>query len=204
MKHVAIIGAGGINSWVVKNLNDLLQVFDKRETMYIKIFDNDIVEEKNLLRQNQNFEVTDLMQSKAEALSKRYNFVFENIFITKENIEILKPFDDIILGVDNNKVRKLIYEYALENNKYVLDLRAQGTQIAFFLPHNRPMEYWNTKLFSNKELMERKGSCQLQNDITNDNIQNGNKIIATIGVYGIYLKHLRGEEVSTHEWQWLY
>lgn len=210
MRTIAFIGAGGINSWALQELMDTIKIFDKNNDFYIKIFDQDFVEEKNILRQNQNFTPEDLMENKAKVLGKRFGFDYEKVYITKDNISKLEKFEDIIIGVDNNKTRQLIYEYAILNKKYLLDMRAQGTQIAFnVIEHSakhppKPIEYWNEKYFGNKTIMERKGSCQLDTDIQNDNIQNGNKIIAKIGVLGIYLKHIRGEELATTEWKWMY
>ena len=205
MKKIAIIGCGGINSWFIQHLKEITKLFDKDELIYIKLFDNDIVEEKNLLRSNQNFKVEDLMQEKAKVLGDRYKVDYEVTLITKENLEQLNNFDDIILGVDNNKTRQLIYEYALSKSKYLLDLRAQGTQIAFYiLDLKKDMDYYNKEMFSNKEVLERKGSCQLSADVKNDHIENGNKIISFMGAYGIYLKRLRDEKTTTNDWRFVY
>jgi hypothetical protein len=104
-----------------------------------------------------------------------------------------------------NKTRQMVYKYALEKGKYVLDLKAQGTQMAFvILNHNKEMKYYNKKYFNNQDVMNRKGSCQLQSDIQNDHIENANKVIAYFGVYAIYLKYLRGEDMSTDEWRFVY
>lgn len=205
MRRIAIIGAGGINSWFVKHLKEIIKIFDKKNMIYVKLFDNDVVEEKNLLRGNQNFLVEDLMEDKAEALSKRYSFDFEKVFVTEENISTLDSFDDVILGVDNHKARQLIYKHCLEKGIYLLDLRAQGTQIAFYvLDHNKKMDYYNKKFFNNETVMERKGSCQLSTDIENDHVENGNKIIAYFGAYGIFMKKLRGEDPGVKEWKIAY
>jgi len=205
MRRVAVIGCGGINSWFVKYLAELCDIFDKKELMYIKLFDKDEVEEKNLKRNNQNFLIEDLMEQKAEVLAKRYTFDFEETFITEDNLNVLTNFDDIILGVDNNKTRKLIYEFACLYGKYLLDLRAQGTQMAFYvLNKDSDINYYNKNLFNNSAVMERKGSCQLTQDVENDHIENANKIIAHFGAFGIYFKHLRGEEISTNEWKFVY
>jgi len=205
LKRIAVIGCGGINSLTIMHLHKLVEDFDKQELIYVKVFDKDIIEEKNLLRQNQNFQIEDLMQPKANVLAKRYNFDSENIFITEDNIDLLKNFDDIILGVDNNKVRQLIYKFAIENNKYLLDMRAQGTQMQYIvIQHGKNMDYYNKKYFNNKDIMERKGSCQLDSDIENDHIENANRIISYFGIYGIYFKHLRGEEISSYEWKFVY
>jgi len=205
MKRIAIIGCGGINSWVVKHLSEIVKIFEKEEMVFVQLFDFDEVEEKNLLRGNQNFEIDDLMSQKAKVLGERYKFAYSEHFITEDNISLLENFDDIIMGVDNHKTRRLIYKYCLENEKYLLDLRAQGTQLAFFiLDHSKKMDYYDEKFFNNKQLMERKGSCQLTQDVENDHIENANKIIAYMGIYGIYFKRLRGEEVSTKEWKFVY
>lgn len=205
MKKIAIIGCGGINSWVVKHLKEIVDLFDKQQLIYVKLFDKDVVEEKNLLRGNQNFKVEDLMKEKAKQLGNRYKFDFENILITDENISELDNFDDIILGVDNHKTRRLLYEYCLNKGKYLLDLRAQGTQMAFYiLDSEKDMKYYDEKFFSNKDLMDRKGSCQLSEDIEKDHIENANKIIAYYGVYGIYFKQIRGEKAAKNEWKDVY
>jgi hypothetical protein len=52
--------------------------------------------------------------------------------------------------------------------------------------------------------MERRGSCQLTEDIEKDNIQTGNRGIAYLGIWNIYLKRLRGEEPLNYEWQIAY
>lgn len=177
----------------------------KDEMIYVKLFDEDVVEEKNILRNNQNFIVEDLMKSKSEVLAKRYKFDYTSTFITTENIKILDNFDHIILGVDSHKVRRLIYEYAIKTGKYLLDLRAQGTQIGYFvLDSKKNMDYYDKKYFGEASVMNRRGSCQLDSDIQNDRIQTGNKIIAMFGIYGIYLKKLRGETPLNNEWQIAY
>jgi len=205
MRNVAIIGCGGINSWVVKHLWEVLGIFEKNNLVFVQLFDKDEVEEKNLLRGNQNFEVEDLMKEKAQVLAKRYGFEFENALITEDNVSKLDMFDDIIMGVDNHKTRRLIYDYCLKKSKYLLDLRAQGTQLAFYiLDKTKDINYYDLKFFNNEKVMNRKGSCQLAKDVENDHIENANKVIAFMGVYAIYLKRLRGEDPTTKEWKFAY
>lgn len=204
-KSIAVIGCGGINSWFIQHLNEVLKLFDKTDITYVKLFDNDDVEEKNLKRGNQNFVIDNLFEQKAEVLGKKFNFDFENVFITEKNLDLLESFDDIIIGVDNNKVRQLVYKYCLENKKYLLDLRAQGTQMMFVvIDHKKDIAYYNEKYFSNPEVMERKGSCQLATDVQQDHIENANKAIAFFGAYCIYLKRLRGETVAMNEYRMVY
>jgi len=212
IKRIAIIGAGGINSWSIKHLSEVLKIFYTDVTPYVKIFDNDVVEEKNIKRFNQNFEVGDLMSQKAEVLANRYTFDFDNCFITEDNIkDKLQGFTDIIIGVDNHKTRKLIYEFAITNGIFVLDMRAQGTQIMYVVVEQNPaitpeenIKLYNEKYFSKEIVMERKGSCQLKRDIETDHIENGNKIISFMCMYGVYLKRLRNEKIYENEWKMVY
>lgn len=203
MRKVAIVGAGGINSWFAQHLSELIKIFGKDDLIFVKIFDDDVVEEKNLRRGNQNYLPNELMEKKAQALAKRLQYDFNNVFITEANINLLDNFDDIIIGVDSHKVRRLIYDYAIKNKKYVLDMRAQGTQIGFtVLDNKKTIEYYDKTIFKNN--LNRKGSCQLASDIDNDHIENGNRIIAFMGAYGIYMKHLRDEEPNAKEYKFAY
>jgi molybdopterin/thiamine biosynthesis adenylyltransferase len=200
---IVFIGAGGINSWAIKHLNDTLH---NTKIDFVDIYDEDVVEEKNIIGENQNFDVNDLLMLKAEVLGKRYNFIFYNEFITENNINNLDNSNIIILGVDNNKVRKLVYEYCVLKDKILIDLRAQGTMMGYvcIYKNRKDIQYYNNKYFNNEQLMEAKGSCQRNIDIENNHIENGNKAIAFIGIYCILLKILRNEELSTEEWKWVY
>jgi molybdopterin/thiamine biosynthesis adenylyltransferase len=204
-KKIAFIGCGGINSWAIANTRDVLNTFFKDASIMVSLYDKDEVEEKNLLQSNQNFNVEDVLENKAEVLANRYTFISFPEFIEQDNISELKIFDIVVLGVDNNKTRALVYKYCIEHKITVLDLRAQGTQVFYtIVDGKKPFEYYKEKYFSNEDVMERKGSCQLQRDIEEQHVENGNKIIATIGIYGILLKLLRNETVENNEWRWVY
>jgi len=204
MKNIALIGSGGINSYAAENVNNLIKDFELMD-VFVKVFDDDVVEEKNLINRNQNFTEEDLMLQKAEVIGKRYTLDFENIRITEENISKLEKFDIIMLGVDNNKSRKMLYEYAINNKKIVIDLRAQGTNIMYVVVDgSKDMEYYNNEYFKNAETMEKHGSCQLQHSINNKHIENGNRVIASLGVWGLLLKHIRGEQIARKEYKMVY
>jgi len=49
--------------------------------------------------------------------------------------------------------------------------------------------------------MEKKGSCQLDDDIKNDNIQNTNKAIAFYVANCIYLQKLRENDIVCKEFK---
>lgn len=208
MRKIAFIGAGGIMSNFVKYFLEAMDTFDKKDLIYIKIFDYDCVEEKNLLRNNQNFLVEDLMTNKAEALAKRYadwGIDFEAIKIDKSNIDKLEIFDEVIMGVDNHEVRKLLYQYCLEKKKWMIDMRAQGTIWGYtIVDGGQNMEYYNNTIFKNKDTMEKKGSCQLQSDVENDNLQNANKVVGFYVANCIYLQHIRGNKITCTEFKTAY
>lgn len=208
MRNIAFIGAGGIMSNFTKYFIEVMDNFDKKEMIYIKIFDYDIVEEKNLIRSNQNFLPEDLMLNKAEALSIRYKdwgIDFENLKIDESNVNKLDMFDDIIVGVDNHKVRQVLYKYALDKGKWLIDMRSHGTLWGFTIVDGKyNMEHYNNTIFKNEEVMKKKGSCQREEDIVNDNIQNANKTVAFYVANCIYLQHLRNIPLTITDFKTAY
>ena len=86
-------------------------------------------------------------------------------------------------------------------------MRASGTQRGWYviLPEDkRKWEYFEEKHFKNKDIMEKKGGCQLQVDIENDHIESGNKIVAYEAMWSIYLKRIRDEEPNSLEFKYAY
>jgi len=123
------LGAGGTGGHIAPHLYRLLYSLD-RPVRYI-ICDGDVVEEKNLVRQN--FTPADLGENKAQVLAERYSSVFglETEYVpsfieTEERLkELLTPqhwyignyyppkiiYEMVILlgAVDNNKSRQLCH-----------------------------------------------------------------------------------------------
>ena len=67
-----IVGAGGTGSYLVRDLARIISVYNEKYNRNdeIVIIDQDIVESKNLTRQN--FIRNDIGKNKAEVLAKRY------------------------------------------------------------------------------------------------------------------------------------
>ncbi len=127
--RVVMLGAGGTGGHIAPHLYRLLYALD-RPVRFI-ICDGDVVEEKNLVRQN--FIPADLGENKAKVLAERYSTVFgmETEYVpsfieTEEQLrELLTPqkwqigysypkkyiYEQIILvgAVDNNKSRQLCH-----------------------------------------------------------------------------------------------
>jgi len=136
-----IIGAGGTGGYVIRDLLRYLQALKQKGDLRhfaVNLIDGDIVEEKNLVRQN--FINADLGKFKAEVLAKRYGTAFgipvnyKNNFL-KHYDEInqlftntLREFDflnrsnqaqHIVVGcVDNHEARRIVYQYMQSADKY--------------------------------------------------------------------------------------
>ncbi len=185
---ILIIGCGGIGSYTIRELNRLVlnEQIDLNK-VEITLVDNDFVEMKNI--KYQNFTTDDLNKNKAEVLSKKYCFDYSTEEITKE--EQLKPFDFIVCCVDNVKARKLVFEHCFKENKYFIDLRAEGRAIAVFTKTEKTTK---EELFKTLDLTnDKSSSCQLKYELENNIIQLGNVIVSAIASQ-LILNHLRGEK----------
>ena len=86
---IAIVGCGGIGSYLARNLKDLDNVGQLNNTgreVIITLFDDDTVDVKNLPYQDyEDYELTD---NKAETLGDRYEWPYEVMRVTKENVPV--------------------------------------------------------------------------------------------------------------------
>jgi len=122
---ILIIGAGGTGGYVIPHLYRI--AFASKRKCSIIIADGDIVEDKNLVRQN--FSFTDVGENKAAVMAERYSDVFgiETEYIPdfieseKQLYELLqdsrpsysysnKPISILIGAVDNNRSRVMCNE----------------------------------------------------------------------------------------------
>jgi molybdopterin/thiamine biosynthesis adenylyltransferase len=118
--NIFIVGCGGTGGYVVRDLTRLLGLYQSNKTQRINLtlIDKDVVENKNLTRQN--FIRNDIGKNKAEVLATRYGppngltIGFVDSYLTDKNaVEIFGKYDvSIIIGcVDNNATRKIIDKY---------------------------------------------------------------------------------------------
>jgi len=126
-RNVMIIGAGGIGSFLTQ--------FLERLGYRITIFDDDLVESKNLAYQN--YSTVDLTEKKVECLADRnYLTGSTSRIIDKPYLvlveEQLQGYDLVICCADNLVVRRLLYKQGFGSDAKIkwLDLRAQGRQSA--------------------------------------------------------------------------
>lgn len=145
---LVMLGAGGTGGYIAQHLYRLLHTLD-RPARFI-ICDGDVVEAKNLVRQN--FAPADLGENKARVLAERYATVFgmeaEYVPSFVEDLDALlkliepkgwelhpysrtqtKEMVILIGAVDNNKSRKLCHEafYQSENLVYIDSGNAEFT-----------------------------------------------------------------------------
>lgn len=124
-KHFVIIGAGGTGGYLIPNLTRQIALQNEARGKEghaphsLTIIDGDIVEEKNLVRQN--FVDRDLNKNKAEVMADRYGKAFqlsisyipEYIVSTDMLVQLIdmeRHVPVFIDCVDNNKTRVFIEE----------------------------------------------------------------------------------------------
>jgi len=135
---IIMLGAGGTGGYVVPHLYRLLHTLDR----YTKVIicDGDVVEEKNLIRQN--FISADLNKNKAQVLAERYatafglevSYIPEFIENEERLIKLVEPDKfpieayrypkyegiSILIGcVDNNRSRQLCHQVFKSTNNLV-------------------------------------------------------------------------------------
>ena len=139
IKNILVVGCGGTGSYVVPNLVRLLSTL--KVATCLTLADADVVEDKNLIRQN--FVKADVGKNKAEALARRYSTAFgisiqaipkfletaasigETLTNAQSNgITFGREIPLVISCVDNIKARKFIID-ALQtyypNGAYLID-----------------------------------------------------------------------------------
>ena len=183
INKLAIIGCGGIGSYFIRGLSEVIKKdisgFEELNIMGIDIFDYDLVEERNL--SYQYFDIEHLGHNKAEVLAEMtgYSARAEKI----ERAEQLAEYDLVIMAVDNNEVRNLVYQAG----RPFLDLRANGKTILAYLTQKDDAEYLTLTKDNGQ-----KGGCQRSEDIEERHIQCGNRVVAEAGIQ-ILADYLRGE-----------
>jgi len=170
---IAVVGLNGIGSYFVRGLSELIKKdvagLDRINIMAIDLFDFDTIEEKNF--SYTIYDIEHLGRNKAEVLAEMtgYKAITEKI----EKAEQLAGYDLVVLAVDNNEVRNLVYE---AGNKF-LDLRAKGKAVMVYLTQKDDIEYLNLT----KDTGE-KGGCQYEQDIEEKTIELGNRVVAELGL----------------------
>jgi len=186
---ILVVGAGGIGSWLIPRLARLDQYRQLGDCSLV-VADYDEVETKNL--PYQNFELDEILDSKAMCLDARYDVIGQHEKI--ETHDQLRPFDIIMCAVDNPKLRRLVYEHCDgDEGKYFIDLRSEGTAVwGITSDAGWTLDQLNATLGSDDE---EDRSCQLKYQLDAGIIELGNPIIAEIGAQWL-LNRLRNKANS--------
>lgn len=138
--NIIQFGVGGTGSWLVPLIVKFLKNIKNRYGVNLNIsyilIDDDIVEERNILRQNFNYD--DINRNKAQIMIRRYVPIFDRMFSVRTKIKSTRDlnklfnndFNDsftyiekensltIIFGcIDNNESRILMYKF-LKRQKF--------------------------------------------------------------------------------------
>ncbi len=186
MKQIAIIGAGGIGSFLIGELERLAEN-DQLANIHFTVFDGDIVEHKNL--KYQNFVEKDIGKNKAQAMLGKC--VFLDMVVNKvfANAKDLTGFDAVVSCVDSSDWRKEMFKVLEPKGTMWIDLRSEGRAIAAYMKSKK--NTLETMLATLPDTRER-GSCQNAFELENNVVQIGNRIVAMIGVQMI-LNYTRGD-----------
>lgn len=113
IRTILVIGCGGTGSYLVQGLAKMIHGYNL--DLDVKLIDPDIIEEKNISRQN--FEFCDVGWSKAESLSfrmsERYGVDFKVIMDKCENVKM--PYRDflVVTCVDRIAPRKIFKDVSM-------------------------------------------------------------------------------------------
>ena len=136
--HIMVVGTGGTGGYLVRDLSRFIYALKEKgdsRQFSITLIDGDVVEQKNVLRQN--FTPRDVGKHKAEVLARRHANAFGieincvNEMATYALLNGLHdssyssnvPIQNIVIGcVDNHEARRAIFQYSQsKNNVYWLD-----------------------------------------------------------------------------------
>lgn len=185
---ILIVGAGGIGSWMIPELYELIELEQIPNNIKFTIADFDLVESKNLLYQN--FQKTDLFEPKALVLSAKYNM--EPLIKKIDNKSMLNNYDCIVSAVDNTEFRKLLFDYVFNDNQdvYWIDLRSEGKSYAVYAKSKKLSYEYMMNTLPKEDVSG--GSCQHNWELENNIIQRGNRHAAQYGV-SYLLNWFRGD-----------
>jgi len=196
MSNIHIIGAGGIGSYLCRDLHNLIkynQLSLIKNQYVIAVYDPDDVEQKNL--PYQDYTDNDLFENKAEIIAKRYKFIGHNIRIESLKSIVQSEQDIFCICVDNAESRAKFFKELVAMPNPWIDLRSQGRHIALYTKSDKnTLDFMLSTLPQKTE--EGAGSCQLKHELDIGKIQLGNRIIAQIGLQAILNIHRKEPMVS--------
>lgn len=167
--NTLIIGAGGIGSYFIATIDNLIENNQFDDNWKFTVVDDDDVELKNI--RYQNFKPKNIGDKKVEALEDRYiNLDYK---VARVGYEDLGQYDLVIICADNNIIRKHAWANWKTNNIPFIDSRSNGRAIGIYSSSTE--NYTSTLSDSNESF-----SCQFPYQLANNEIELGNRIVAQI------------------------
>ena len=116
------VGCGGTGSWLVPLASKLLNNIKRRLPIEVNvtylIIDDDIVEERNILRQN--FSDWDIGKGKAMSLVSKYCYNFENMRAISYRLKTKIDFEKLVFASDPNFPQQDAYDRRQETLMIIL------------------------------------------------------------------------------------
>lgn len=189
IKKIGIAGAGGIGSNLLAILFDY--GFNRKQFDYsaidVDIYDDDVVDLKNLL--HQNFKMDDIGKPKVKVLEDKYIVNGITKYMEEKNF---KKYDVIFSCVDSMQFRKTLYNYSFENKTklFWVDGRCTSRQGAVL---NSALDKEDLKKYITDQ--DIRGGCLLDFEKENNVSHTMPLVVAGIMVQA-FLNFIRGEKTD--------
>jgi len=167
--NTLIIGAGGIGSYFIATIDNLIDNSQFDDNWQFTVVDDDDVELKNI--RYQNFKPKNIGDKKVNALEDKYiNLEYD---VKRVNFNDLSDYDLIIICADNNIIRKEAWSNWIANKIPFIDSRSNGRAVGLYSSDTE--NYLETISDSNESF-----SCQFPYQLAKNEIELGNRIIAQV------------------------
>jgi len=188
LKKIAIAGAGGIGSNLLAILFDY--GFNRKQFDYssidVDIYDDDVVDIKNLL--HQNFKLEDISKPKVKVLEDKYIVNGITRFMEEKDF---KKYDVIFSCVDSMEFRRTLYNYASGKSKlFWIDGRCTSRQGAIF---NSQLDAADLQKYITKD--DIRGGCLLNFEKEN-NVSHTLPLVVAGMMVQSFLNYIRGEKTD--------
>ena len=189
IKKIGIAGAGGIGSNLLAILFDY--GFNRKQfdysTIDVDIYDDDVVDLKNLL--HQNFKLEDIGKSKVKVLEDKYVVNGITRFMDEKDF---KKYDVIFSCVDSMEFRRKLYGIPVKDKGklFWIDGRCTSRQGAIFNSQLNPEDL--QKYITNDDI---RGGCLLNFEKEN-NISHTLPLIVAGMMVQAFLNFIRGEKTD--------
>jgi molybdopterin/thiamine biosynthesis adenylyltransferase len=189
LKKIGIAGAGGIGSNLLAILFDY--GFNRKQFDYssvdVDIYDDDVVDLKNLL--HQNFKMEDISKHKVKVLEDKYVVNGITKFMDEKDF---KKYDVIFSCVDSMEFRRKLYNYSFENKSkpFWIDGRCTSRQGAIF---NSDVPETELKKYITED--DIRGGCLLNYE-KEQNISHTIPLVVAGMMVQTFLNFLRGEKTD--------